>query len=948
MDIRKFLGKPGSKTSSSSRSNQLGPSLRRSHRESVSRTRSSPGSQRDRSTSSRVDKKVAEVVDLDSQVDDKDNLDDDDDDVEFVRKPVRESRSSRRLTSGSSPSMGKSGRAMSRRKSSRNRIVADDDDDDYDPSGAMDLDADEEENDEEQDENDFVGTAKAKTAGRKRPRPAPDVSYGDSGGPTGAGFGAASQTAHEDEIDQEPQEKKSKQAQSYAKFMNRGPPPNKGNVEIPVGRPNCLEGKVFVITGVLDSLERDDCADLIKQYGGRCVSAVSRKVTHGVVGADPGDSKLKKLREMKTPLLDEAKLLAMIRDSNTAKHGAPSSSKLPPRPVQSRSRAAKVSPARQGLPVRDSSSGRDSGKSPSATSNLWVDKYRPSSPDELVANPGIHKQIADWLVGWKSRFLGLHTGKHGARSKASSSSEEGRCLLLAGPPGIGKTTAAHVICRANGYEPHELNASDVRNKAGVQTLAATVMAGANISQFLEHGSTSRGGGAPKAFPNGVVLIMDEVDGMSGGDRGGSQELIKMIKTSRVPIICICNDDSSQKMRTLANHCLRLRFRRPMATQVRDRILLIARKEGFREIDGQTAERLAEGCHGDIRQVINLLQTWRSTSSTLSFGDVKSRLQVEGKTLEQLNIFDVFPKFFAPAGSGNSVVDRMDNFFLDSDLMPLFVAENYLSTRHAKHGSGLDAVADASDAISEGNVCGSMVRRDQRWDLMPTCSILSCVLPGSLLSGGLGARPMFPSYLGAMSKTSRFTRTVRELEMRFKAADTSSGSSRSFRLEYTPSLTVFLATPLIKGGASGIPDVIERLDAYYMQKDDWNAVMELGVFKDKCGPLDAIPGTVKSALTREYNKLSHVASSVTAAKIGAKGAQDFSAQIGRANSGTPDAPVIDEDPGSGSDDGEKDTEDADDVEAFKVKPAKSSTARGRKQSAKTAKSAPRRKPKSRRA
>ena len=36
--------------------------------------------------------------------------------------------------------------------------------------------------------------------------------------------------------------------------------------------------------------------------------------------------------------------------------------------------------------------------------------------------------------------------------------------------------------------------------------------------------------------------MDEVDGMSGsGDRGGISELIRQIKTTKQPIICICND-----------------------------------------------------------------------------------------------------------------------------------------------------------------------------------------------------------------------------------------------------------------------------------------------------------------------------------------------------------------------------------------------------------------------
>ena len=38
-----------------------------------------------------------------------------------------------------------------------------------------------------------------------------------------------------------------------------------------------------------------------------------------------------------------------------------------------------------------------------------------------------------------------------------------------------------------------------------------------------------------------VIIMDEVDGVGAGDRGGIAALIKVIKGSKTPIICICND-----------------------------------------------------------------------------------------------------------------------------------------------------------------------------------------------------------------------------------------------------------------------------------------------------------------------------------------------------------------------------------------------------------------------
>ena len=59
-----------------------------------------------------------------------------------------------------------------------------------------------------------------------------------------------------------------------------------------------------------------------------------------------------------------------------------------------------------------------------------------------------------------------------------------------------------------------------------------------------------------------LVIMDEVDGMSTGDRGGIPELIKLIKTTLIPIICICNDRDSPKVRSLGSHCYDLKFKNP--------------------------------------------------------------------------------------------------------------------------------------------------------------------------------------------------------------------------------------------------------------------------------------------------------------------------------------------------------------------------------------------------
>lgn len=52
---------------------------------------------------------------------------------------------------------------------------------------------------------------------------------------------------------------------------------------------------MFVLTGVLESMERDEAKSLIERYGGKVTGNVSRKTTYLVLGRDSGVSKTEKV-----------------------------------------------------------------------------------------------------------------------------------------------------------------------------------------------------------------------------------------------------------------------------------------------------------------------------------------------------------------------------------------------------------------------------------------------------------------------------------------------------------------------------------------------------------------------------------------------------------------------------------------------------------------------------
>lgn len=83
-------------------------------------------------------------------------------------------------------------------------------------------------------------------------------------------------------------------------------------VKVSVSQTSLLNGKTFVLTGTLPTLKRDQAAEIIERNGGKVVGSVSKKTDFVLAGTDAG-SKLEKAIQLGITVIDEAKLLEMIR-----------------------------------------------------------------------------------------------------------------------------------------------------------------------------------------------------------------------------------------------------------------------------------------------------------------------------------------------------------------------------------------------------------------------------------------------------------------------------------------------------------------------------------------------------------------------------------------------------------------------------------------------------------
>jgi len=138
--------------------------------------------------------------------------------------------------------------------------------------------------------------------------------------------------------------------------------------------------------------------------------------------------------------------------------------------------------------------------------------------------------------------------------------------------------------------------------------------------------------------------MDEIDGCAGNeDRGGVSALNDIIKTTRIPIIFICNDKWSQKLKSLANNCYDLPFSKPDKRQISAKLIQICNKEGLK-VEEAAIGHVVESVGNDIRQCLNFLQMWARKTKTMQYFDLKNKYNNYSKDSGlMLSNFDVCQK-----------------------------------------------------------------------------------------------------------------------------------------------------------------------------------------------------------------------------------------------------------------------------------------------------------------
>ncbi len=286
----------------------------------------------------------------------------------------------------------------------------------------------------------------------------------------------------------------------------------------------------------------------------------------------------------------------------------------------------------------------------------FAEKYRPSIVQDII---GQEQAITD-----TQKFLKEFPKKKG--------------LILHGQSGTGKTTLVHAIAKEHNLDIFELNSSDLRNRL-------------KLEEILKPASEQH-----SLFKSGKILLMDEVDGVTGTDIGGVPELIRILEKSAHPIIMTGNDIWDSKFSDLRPKC-KLVEMKPLSVENIVKVLQsILKKENINE-NVHYLKQIAIKSQGDLRAAVNDLQTYvLSDQTNVDFLEERSK---------QDTIFNILKKLFQHRQDNLNLFDTTK---MSLDEILLWIEENIPREYKGR------ALAKAYLALAKADIFRGRIYRQQFW------------------------------------------------------------------------------------------------------------------------------------------------------------------------------------------------------------------------------------------
>ena len=462
----------------------------------------------------------------------------------------------------------------------------------------------------------------------------------------------------------------------------------------------------------------------------------------------------------------------------------------------------------------------------------WTERHRPVSEVQLEGNEVQRRKIRKWLDDWQT----------GVPSK--------KALLLVGPPGVGKTSVARAIAADMGWSVIELNASDARNAAAIRKAA---------TQGSTHRSLFHD---PNVKNQRTLILLDEVDHLSGGlrevsqerlekammgdevggkaitfrgDSGGKAELLRLLDSTKQPVILACNEEmglwgKGSNWRStrdrFTRHLQKIIFDRASDEALRRIAKRVLRSENI-EFEDSAVEELVKANPGDLRALVRDLQVVCVDNKIKLTRDNVNMLIAAGQRDISIEVFPGLDNLYrSKTADDASIISRTIDKSPD-DLM------NWVHWNNASLFTDVKGIIRGARSLSQANKMfyGRFLNTahcSSYW-----CSNLSALSASVANPTPLSGR-IYPSYPNYLRRGSSYTRpTIID-----RLASTCGTNKSTVREEMMPILSALLSAEEKIGNAS-----------------DFTISLSLGFTAEEHASLAGLPLSRKSTkeLIANYNE-----------------------------------------------------------------------------------------------
>ncbi len=306
----------------------------------------------------------------------------------------------------------------------------------------------------------------------------------------------------------------------------------------------------------------------------------------------------------------------------------------------------------------------------------WTLAYQPKTKDDLLIEPSTATKVVELLD----------------KTKKSR-----KAIFLHGPTGVGKTTLVYSIAESLELEVLELNASDKRSKNAIGDLLNNATKQASL------------------IAKGKIILIDEIDGLSGRhDRGGVQEVIRIIKESAFPVIITAVNPWDSKFSKLRSSSHLVEIKPASVERMKDHLKSIAEQEGIKA-EERALTFISRIADGDIRAAINDLQAAVNNSHIR-----KEEMDEENQRDLTVSIPQARQTVFK-SKDFDTLKQAFSNFEGNFDDLFLWIDYNL-----PKEYENTQALAKAYEYLSMADIYNQRIRRWQYWRYLVYINLfLSC-------------------------------------------------------------------------------------------------------------------------------------------------------------------------------------------------------------------------------